>query len=109
MCHGKYIRQYHEEKVKGGTQTTEYYLGRKDEPISFDPEKVPKHRDDVQKKNIDGIPTPFWELQMTDGTACELKPGSGRRTRVQYICNPNAFHNEILRYLVVIRVIINFA
>jgi len=35
---------------------------------------------------------------MPGGTACELKPGTGRKTKVQYICNPNAFHNEILRY-----------
>merc|ERR1712130_657327 len=96
VCHGKYVRQYHEEKVKGGTQTTEYFLGKYDKPVSFDPEKVPKTRDEVKKKNIDGIQTTYWELVMDGGTACELKPGQGRRTKVHYICNPNAFHNEIL-------------
>ena len=83
--------------MKGGTQTTEYFLGKYDKPVSFDPEKVPKTRDEVKKKNIDGIQTTYWELVMDGGTACELKPGQGRRTKVHYICNPNAFHNEILR------------
>merc|ERR1712227_1122145 len=96
LCHGKYIRQYHEEKIKGATKTTEYFLGKYDKPLSFDPEKVPKSRDEVKTKTIDGIKTPFWQLEMTDGTPCQLKPGEGRKTKVQYICNPNAYHNEIL-------------
>ena len=83
--------------MKGATKTTEYFLGKYDKPLSFDPEKVPKSRDEVKTKTIDGIKTPFWQLEMTDGTPCQLKPGEGRKTKVQYICNPNAYHNEILR------------
>ena len=97
ICHGKFIRQYHEEKVKGGTKSTEYFLGRKDDPISFLPADVPKTRDEVPKKTLDGIETPYWEVTMKGGTKCELKPDLKRMTNVQYICNPNAFHNEILR------------
>ena len=47
---------------------------------------------------IDGIETPYWELIMDGGTPCPLKAGQNRKTRVQYICNAQAFHNEILRY-----------
>ena len=35
---------------------------------------------------------------MDGGTPCPLKAGQNRKTRVQYICNAQAFHNEILRY-----------
>ena len=47
---------------------------------------------------IDGIETPYFELVMDGGTPCPLKAGQNRKTRVQYICNAQAFHNEILRY-----------
>jgi len=98
VCHGKYIRQYHDEKIKGGTKTTEYYLGyyKGPLPMPIDEEKLPKSRDEVTKKMIDGIETPYFELVMDGGTPCPLKAGQNRKTRVQYICNAQAFHNEIL-------------
>ena len=45
VCHGKYIRQYHDEKIKGGTKTTEYYLGyyKGPLPMPIDEEKVPSN------------------------------------------------------------------
>ena len=46
---------------------------------------------------IDGIETPYFEIVMDGGTPCPLKAGQNRKTRVQYICNAQAFHNEILR------------
>jgi endoplasmic reticulum lectin 1 len=99
VCHGHHIRQYHEEKVKGGTKLTEFYLGRAngaDEVLLYDPAKVPKTRAEVTKKNIDGIQTPYFEIEMSSGTPCPLNGDKPRKSRVQYICNPNAFHNEIL-------------
>ena len=59
--------------------------------------QLPKSRDEVTKKMIDGIETPYFEIVMDGGTPCPLKAGQNRKTRVQYICNAQAFHNEILR------------
>ena len=101
LCHGKYIRQFHEERARrtasSGSatyviksengkvvlqqddktdliKTTEYYLGyfksidsyvsENDEPVSADK---------VLKKNINGVKTPYFALNVTDGTPCDLK------------------------------------
>ena len=98
VCHGKYIRQYHDEKIKGGTKTTEYFLGYFNQKLPMvTPEDSPKTRAQVSKRIIDGIETPYWEVVMDQGTPCSLKAGQNRITRLQYICNQNAVHNDILR------------
>lgn len=42
---------------------------------------------------MDGIDLPFYEVWMTDGTACDLT-GLKRRTRVLYVCQPDG-HGEM--------------
>ncbi|XP_073528408.1 endoplasmic reticulum lectin 1 isoform X2 [Phyllobates terribilis] len=67
VCHGKHIRQYHEEKEAGQIPT----------------------------KNIEGQMTPYFPIEMGNGTPCSLKQNQPRITTVMYICHPEAKH-EIL-------------
>ena len=108
LCHGKHIRQYHEERVRKSTgkksethvlkkgkdgklflepqsdseqeliKTTEYFLGYfhhkiNDEGVLLDVEKFPSSAEQVTKKKINGLKTPYFAINMTDGTACDLK------------------------------------
>ena len=98
LCHGKYIRQYHEEKIKNGVSKTEYFLGYFNGKLPLEkPAVQPKSRKEVKTKMIDGIETPYYEMMFDSGTECSLKQGTHRTARVQYICNPQAHTAEILR------------
>jgi len=95
LCHGQFIRQFHEEKVKGSVKSTEYYLGRLEEnPLN--PANAAKNRAEVSKKKLDGLPTPYHSILMGDGTECDIHTGKKRKTDVRYICNPNAIKPEIM-------------
>lgn len=95
LCHGQFIRQFHEEKVKGSVKSTEYYLGRLEEnPLN--PANAAKNRAEVSKKKLDGLPTPYHSILMADGTECDIHTGKKRKTDVRYICNPNAIKPEIM-------------
>lgn len=102
VCHGKHIRQYHEEKEAGQqTNLQEYYLGNMMKKSSSDTgekqeegEKAGIHRD-IPTKNIEGQMTPYYPIEMGNGTPCSLKQNHPRTTTVMYICHPDAKH-EIL-------------
>lgn len=98
LCHGKYLRQYHEERDGKNIKTTEYYLGH------YSKEKHDERQKDINeeelangktkkpmKKKIEAINMPFFELVMTDGTTCDLN-GLPRTTRVHYVCYPTGKH-----------------
>ncbi len=94
LCHGKYLRQYHEERDGKDVKVTEYFLGRYDKE-TFDEQMVDLNKaiadgtlKKPQKKRIETMNMPFFELQMKDGTICDLN-GMPRTTRVQYICYPS--------------------
>ncbi|XP_012989308.1 endoplasmic reticulum lectin 1 isoform X1 [Esox lucius] len=111
VCHGKHVRQYHEEKETGqqiklqeyvlgsmtkkteasatlGTETTEAETFEETEPKS-EPEK------EVPTKNVEGQLTPYYPVLMGHGTPCVLKQDAPRSTNVLYVCHPEAKH-EIL-------------
>lgn len=46
-------------------------------------------------KNIEGQLTPYYSLEMGNGTPCVLKQNQARATSVLYVCHPEAKH-EIL-------------
>ncbi|XP_056423704.1 endoplasmic reticulum lectin 1 [Hyla sarda] len=102
VCHGKHIRQYHEEKEAGQqANIQEYYLGNMMKKSSVDtgdkPEEgekagIPKN---IPSKNIEGQMTPYYPVEMGNGTPCSLKQNQPRVTTVMYICHPDAKH-EIL-------------
>ncbi|CAG0912370.1 unnamed protein product [Notodromas monacha] len=97
VCHGKYVRQYHPDGKAAEVQ--EYYLGRWDadrykaevaklgESLKRDGPKIP-----LPTKKIDGMNVPYVEMNMTDGTLCDLRPGSARSVRVLYICYRQGQH-----------------
>lgn len=94
ICHGKYIRQYHEDSsLKGLTQ--EYYLG------TFDMEEFSKYEKLYEEKmdqsiklplvNVEDFQLPYIEINMTDGTLCDLY-NKKRFTRVLYVCIQDSKH-----------------
>lgn len=56
---------------------------------------TPPTRVQVTSKNIEGQLTPFFSLEMGNGTPCVLKQDEARSTSVLYVCHPEAKH-EIL-------------
>ncbi|XP_038607528.1 endoplasmic reticulum lectin 1 [Tachyglossus aculeatus] len=104
VCHGKHIRQYHEEKETGQKiSIQEYYLGnmmRKNpasetEQIEKEREKPHENYREIPTKNIEGQMTPYYPVGMGNGTPCSLRQNLPRSSTVMYICHPEAKH-EIL-------------
>ncbi|XP_008320064.1 endoplasmic reticulum lectin 1 isoform X2 [Cynoglossus semilaevis] len=103
LCHGKHVRQYHEEKETGQISVQEYFLGnmaQKSEQTETDKEEeAPKTKSttesEVHTKNIEGQLTPYYSVEMGNGTPCVLKQNQPRSTSVLYVCHPEAKH-EIL-------------
>jgi len=99
LCHGKHLRQYHEERDGKQIKTQEYFLGKFTKEM-FN-ELVVEHEKDIANKitrppptkNIEKIDMPYYEIIMTGGTQCDLT-GLPRRTRVLYTCYPSG-RNEI--------------
>uniref|UniRef100_A0A8C4GTR2 Endoplasmic reticulum lectin n=1 Tax=Dicentrarchus labrax TaxID=13489 RepID=A0A8C4GTR2_DICLA len=87
VCHGKHIRQYHEEKETGQKiSVQEYFLGNMAQK---------SQSAEVPSKNIEGQLTPYFSMEMGNGTPCVLKQNEARSTSVLYVCHPEAKH-EIL-------------
>ncbi|XP_065345268.1 endoplasmic reticulum lectin 1 isoform X1 [Cloeon dipterum] len=97
LCHGKYMRQFHEDREGKKNKIQEYYLGKWDSKIL---EKMTKaefqaleeaQKSTIQVKKIDGMSLPYLQINMSDGTLCDLnkKP---RMTKVQYVCYQHGKH-----------------
>ncbi|XP_064806287.1 endoplasmic reticulum lectin 1-like isoform X2 [Oncorhynchus masou masou] len=108
VCHGKHVRQYHEEKETGQIKLQEYVLGsmtKKTESSTTSgtetaekaEETKPKSEPEkeVPTKNVEGQLAPYYPVLMGHGTACILKQNTPRSTNVLYVCHPEAKH-EIL-------------
>uniref|UniRef100_A0A803Y394 Endoplasmic reticulum lectin n=1 Tax=Meleagris gallopavo TaxID=9103 RepID=A0A803Y394_MELGA len=102
VCHGKHIRQYHEEKETGQKiNIQEYYLGNMmmktplSEPDQEEKEKPKESTKEIPTKNIEGQMTPYYPVEMGNGTPCSLRQNLPRSSTVMYICHPEAKH-EIL-------------
>lgn len=107
LCHGKHVKQYHESKELGlqKSKLQEFYLGRYEQVKDSQPDggvpvedQIPapnvgetlseeESPQEIQSLKIDGIDLPFFLVNMTDGTKCDLtkKP---RQSHVKYICQP---------------------
>ncbi|CAH0750433.1 unnamed protein product [Diatraea saccharalis] len=95
ICHGRYIRQYHDERDGKQVKTQQYYLGY------WSPEKQIKLEEDlkVQQESkdkpktikMDGLSLPYVEMAMDDGSVCDLS-GKPRMTRVLYVCYSHGKH-----------------
>lgn len=108
VCHGKHVRQYHEEKDTGQKiNIQEYFLGNMAKKADFsetvlgaekEEENAPVKSEDqkeVPTKNVEGQLTPYYPVVMGNGTPCVLKQNHKRSTSVLYVCHPEAKH-EIL-------------
>ncbi|XP_066254403.1 endoplasmic reticulum lectin 1 isoform X1 [Euwallacea similis] len=103
VCHGKYIRQYHEEREGKKVKLQEYLLGKWDEK-HFERllEKSRLERDDLKEnvvintKKIDNVNLPYFELTMDNGTACDLNYNKPRTTKVVYVCFIHGKHEVYL-------------
>ncbi|KAK3093191.1 hypothetical protein FSP39_012445 [Pinctada imbricata] len=102
LCHGKHLRQYHENKelsVQKKPQIQEYFLGyyapkqsTKGETTPVDDTEssgnpTPQTPQQIKSKKIDGVDIPYFEVNMTDGTSCDLT-NSARKARILYVCQP---------------------
>lgn len=94
ICHGNYIKQFHEERDR----IQEYYLGKIDKTKL----EAMKEKDETDKegeakkypqKKIDGNNMAYFEMEMTDGTLCDLN-NEPRTTKVLYVCYAHG-KNEI--------------
>ncbi|XP_078673945.1 endoplasmic reticulum lectin 1-like isoform X1 [Branchiostoma floridae x Branchiostoma belcheri] len=100
LCHGKYIRQYHEEKETGKKiKLQEYYLGRfqsAEDTQKPPPEEGKQGKTEmVPYRKLDGVDMPFFPEYMADGTPCDLKSGVPRTALLLYMCHPDS-KNEIV-------------
>ncbi|KAK0426006.1 hypothetical protein QR680_009499 [Steinernema hermaphroditum] len=86
ICHGRYIRQFHEEK--GGSIGLEYYMGY------YRGEEVAKEArvfDELNPptKRIDDKDSAYYSVVYRQGSLCDIS-GSPRVTTMNYVCWPNA-------------------
>lgn len=92
VCHGRFIRQYHEDREGKKVKLQEYILGQWDKSqyqitldnlkeLSEEEKNVP-----APTKKIDGVNLPYFELIMGNGTLCELNQNKPRQTKVVYVC-----------------------
>uniref|UniRef100_A0A8C9R1B9 Endoplasmic reticulum lectin n=1 Tax=Scleropages formosus TaxID=113540 RepID=A0A8C9R1B9_SCLFO len=97
VCHGKHVRQYHEEKETGQKiNIQEYYLGSfVTKTESGEHRGLSGSSGNVPTKNVEGQLTPYYPVEMGNGTPCVLKHNKPRSTSVLYVCHPEAKH-EIL-------------
>lgn len=95
ICHGNYIKQYHEERDGKTTKLQEYYLGKWNKQMTEElRKKLEANKDEKLKyKKIDGLNLPYFEVEMVDGTLCDLN-SEPRITRVLYVCYAHG-KNEI--------------
>ncbi|XP_031552840.1 endoplasmic reticulum lectin 1-like isoform X2 [Actinia tenebrosa] len=111
LCHGKHVRQFHDERTQKGVKLQEYFLGKayvpdkKDRKVS-EPKPIPEppitnHKDgkNIARKpltrKLEGRDMPYFEVVMGNGTTCDLLSGKPREIHVLYFCHPQG-NNEIL-------------
>ncbi|CAG9766789.1 unnamed protein product [Ceutorhynchus assimilis] len=103
VCHGKYVRQFHEEREGKKVKIQEYLLGKWDEKhLDRLLEITQANRDDlkpetvVPTKKIDNVNLPYYEISMENGTACDLNYNKPRTTKVIYVCFLHGKHEVYL-------------
>lgn len=95
VCHGRFIRQYHEDREGKIVKLQEFYLGNwkkgQFESLLEEYKKYPEDAN-VPVKKIDGVNLPYFEVIMGNGTMCDLKPNTPRETKVLYVCYVHGKH-----------------
>jgi len=91
VCHGRHIRQYHEDREGKTTKIQEYILGKwdnllKEKLLAELKESEKDNNAAIPTKKIDGNNLPYFEIIMGNGTLCELNNNKPRQTSVIYVC-----------------------
>ncbi|CAI9730367.1 Hypothetical predicted protein [Octopus vulgaris] len=93
LCHGKYMRQYHESKDLGKKrQIQEYFLGYNkgsnlERSGSSKVSASSVGNPPVHTRKVDGLDLPYFQVNITDGTVCDLT-GGPRQAAILYVCQP---------------------
>jgi len=99
LCHGKSLRQYHEEREGKKIKLQEYSLGTFSQEMmeELKTEEEKDKANDITRhppsKKVEMMNLPYYEVSMTGGTTCDLNK-QPRKTRVLYVCYPSG-KNEI--------------
>lgn len=92
ICHGNYIKQFHEEREGKNMKVQEYSLGSwtqdKTDELKAQLATVVSDETKLKYKKIDTQSLPYFEVEMTDGTYCDLN-NEHRSTKVLYVCYPH--------------------
>ncbi|XP_063703526.1 endoplasmic reticulum lectin 1 isoform X2 [Culicoides brevitarsis] len=90
VCHGRYIKQFHEEREGKTIKAQDYMLGKWNQTLTeklLDEYKnIEKEHEKVQFTKVEGVKLPTLSVNMVDGTLCDLN-GTPRTTRVMYVCD----------------------
>lgn len=99
VCHGRHIRQYHEDREGKKVRIQEYILGYWDKnyykEVLLEEAKLEEKRtknSPAPVKKIDGTSFPYFEVLMSNGTRCELNQNRPRQTKVIYVCYIHGKH-----------------
>lgn len=100
VCHGRHVRQYHENREGKKVKVQEFILGRWDkdnyevllnEQRLAEKENANKNKT-IPVKKIDGVKLPYFEITMSNGTKCDLNRNKPRQTKVVYVCYIHGKH-----------------
>ncbi|XP_063240269.1 endoplasmic reticulum lectin 1 [Bacillus rossius redtenbacheri] len=98
VCHGRYIRQYHEDREGKKVKVQEFNLGKWDKSdaarINEWERALMRDGRPAPRKKVDSAETPYLQLNMTGGTMCDLS-GQARLTAVLYVCHARAKHEVV--------------
>ncbi|KAL3874909.1 hypothetical protein ACJMK2_037861 [Sinanodonta woodiana] len=98
LCHGRHIRQYHEQKelILQKPKIQEFYLGKSTKASDLEKSKGKTMAEsaekeviqEIRRQKIEGVDLPYYEVNMTDGTDCDLT-GTPRASHAKYVCQPD--------------------
>ncbi|KAG7213892.1 hypothetical protein KM043_003097 [Ampulex compressa] len=98
LCHGQFVRQYHEDREGKKINMQEYTLGALSMQQKFklsveydERAKNQNKKSDIPVKKVDGINMPYVEIEMGNGTKCDLN-SKPRVIKVLYVCYQHGKH-----------------
>lgn len=95
VCHGRYIKQYHEEREGKSVKSQEFFLGHwsaeKQAKLESDLKAAQEAKVKPKTTKVEGMTLPYIEMAMDDGTICDLS-GKPRLTRILYVCYTHSKH-----------------
>ncbi|XP_031845560.1 endoplasmic reticulum lectin 1 isoform X2 [Nomia melanderi] len=99
LCHGRFVRQYHQDRDGKKEKIQEYTLGtfNKLQEIKLlakydERDLKPNRKAEIPVIKVDGINMPYVEVEMGDGTVCDIS-NKPRKIKVQYVCYTHVRHD----------------